>query len=205
MSATTSNTIDIAALEQELTSAQELAKAAKAEHGKDSEQAKEAKKGVDRVRAKLSRARKGAARQAGTNGHGNTAQVQQQAQRASRSTGRKRTGTSRAKHGAGDFAEPIALGKAVKANAKPKVLDRTEKGNKLRATRKNRETGTHISIVDAKLDRRFSKAAKEQGFRWVTLEEESGIAAGHKTWEGACFYARIPATWSDHSKELAAA
>lgn len=197
---------------EELRAQYEAAKAQvnEARQAGDEDAITSAVKERDRLRSAVKRAE---GRVASGNGRGDTGQVKRQAQASrkrggqsgstSRSRSRSKSNPRKAQRTADDFADPIALGVVVKANSKPKVLDRTEKGNKLRATRKNRETGTHVSIIDAKLDRRFSKQARENECRWVTLEEESGEAALHPTWEGACFYARTPSVWSAYSAAIA--
>lgn len=196
----------IADLTQQHADAKAAAAEARTQHGKDSAEAKEAKKAVDRLYQALRRARNANDQEApvatATAEKPKTAAKPKGTAKKSGKAAKAKTKTAakarKAIRKLEDFATPFAAGKVAEPNATPKVLDRTEKGNKVRACRKNRETGTHITLIDARLDRRFDA---DNG-RWVTLEEESGIAAQHPTWEGACFFARIPSTWSSHSAKL---
>lgn len=185
--------------------------------------AQAAKRDVDRIGAAIRRAQKAAT---STNGHGDTEQVKTQAKASGKSTGKKSTGKGKTKsttaakaepkerkkagapYGkpsaervAGDFDAPVKLDD-VKAVKNPTSVRRQPKGNKVRVCFKNKDTGTMVAIVDATLDTRFKKHA-EKG-RWVTVEQQSGAAAAHKTWEGAWFFARVPSLWSDYSADLKA-
>lgn len=146
---------------------------------------------------KRSSGRKAAAAKKGTGAKRGSATAKKAA------TSSKRPPRKNPRLGREDFQPPIKLGEVVKGTTKSGPLARQYKGTAVRARHRQKESGTFVSLIDATLDRRFKKLAKEHGRRWLLLHDSTGEAALLATWEAAWFYMVRPSEWSNGAKKAA--
>ena len=79
----------------------------------------------------------------------------------------------------------------------PKRGKRKPNGKAVRASRKNRQTGTTITIVDASLLTEYlGKKLDPAKGRWATVSEQTKAVAHWPSFDKACVMARVPAEWS---------
>lgn len=182
-------------LQAALESAKAATQAARTEHGAQSEQAKEAKKAQDRIYQALRRAE----RSASTNqakAPAPAANTQEDATVATETPAKPKGQATKDKPAAKGGDKPKAAPKPRKANGEP-----------VRASRKNRQTGTKITVLDTSLQSTYKVGDKTLTFdtekgRWALISEETAESAQYASFAEACLLARTPAEWGKKEAAL---